>query len=102
MFSSIAASPVSTPSIPAIATNWSSSSPAMLAITAVPVVRRYGRWCSMKCAIPSLSRPIALSRPDAVSTVRGVGFPARGRNVNVLGITPPSRSSRTNGAISRT
>ena len=56
----------------------------------------------MKWSMPSLSRPIALSRPEAVSTVRGVGLPARGRTVTVLGITPPSRSSRTNGAISRT
>ena len=40
MFSSIAARPGSAPSISAIATNWSSSSPAMLAITAVPTVRR--------------------------------------------------------------
>ena len=45
--------------------------------------------------MPSLSRPIALSSPEAVSTVRGVGLPARGWNVTVLGITPPSRSSRT-------
>ena len=43
--------------------------------------------------MPSLSRPIALSRPEAVSTVRGVGLPALGRKVTVLGITPPSRSS---------
>ncbi len=28
--------------------------------------------------MPSLSRPIAFSRPAAVSTVRGVGLPARG------------------------
>ena len=52
--------------------------------------------------MPSLSRPMALSSPDAVSTVRGVGFPARGRNVTVLGITPPSRSRCTKPASSRT
>ncbi len=40
MFSSTAARPGSAPSRSAIATNWSSSSPAMLAITAVPTVRR--------------------------------------------------------------
>ena len=90
------------PSISAMATNWSSSSPAMLAITAVPTVRKYGRWWVMKCSMPSLSRPIALSIPDAVSAVRGVGLPARGLNVTVFGITPPSRSRRTKGAISRT
>ena len=47
--------------------------------------------------MPSLSRPMALSSPDAVSAVRGVGLPARGWNVTVLGITPPSRSIRMNG-----
>ena len=40
IFSSIAARPGSAPSISAMATNWSSSSPAMLAITAVPTVRK--------------------------------------------------------------
>src|SRR3954471_8225604 len=52
--------------------------------------------------MPSLSRPIALSRPDAVSTVLGVALPALGRAVTVFGITPPSRSRLKNGAISRT
>ena len=77
ILSSIAARPGSAPSISAIATNWSSSSPAMFAITAVPTVRKYGRWWSIKCWIPSLSRPIALRSPEAVSAVRGVGLPAR-------------------------
>ena len=35
--------------------------------------------------MPSLSRPIALSRPEAVSTVRGVGLPARGCGGHGLG-----------------
>ena len=56
----------------------------------------------MKCSMPSLSRPIALSSPEAVSAVRGVGLPARGLNVTVFGITPPSRSIRMKRSISRT
>ena len=102
MFSSIAARPGSVPSISAIATNWSSSSPAILAITAVPTVRRYGRWCSMKMGDPVVVQADRVEQPRGrLDRARG-RVARRGRNVTVLGITPPSRSRRTNGSISRT
>ena len=78
-FSSSPASPArSADACAAIATNSSSVLPAMLPMIAVGSVRRYGRWWAMKWSMPSLSRPMALSMPDGVSTVRGGGLPARG------------------------
>src|SRR5262249_52421211 len=50
---------------------------------------------------PSLSRPIEFKRPEAVSTVRGGGFPMRGRGVIVLGMIAPRRAKGTKAAISR-
>jgi hypothetical protein len=55
----------------------------------------------MKCSMPSLSSPMALSMPDGVSTVRGGGLPMRGWRVTVLGITPPSLAKSTTPSISR-
>src|SRR5437899_1921761 len=55
----------------------------------------------MKTSRPSLSRPIELSSPEAVSTVRGGGLPIRACGVIVLGMIPPSRANGTNAAISR-
>ena len=72
----------------------------MFPITAVGSVRRYGRWWLRKCSSPSLSSPIALSIPLAVSTVRGGALPARGAAVTVFGTTPPSLAKSTNPAIS--
>src|SRR5262249_5741162 len=51
--------------------------------------------------MPSLSRPMALSMPDGVSTVRGGGLPIRGCLVTVLGTMPPSLEKSTTPAISR-
>ena len=55
----------------------------------------------MNASSPSLSRPIELSSPEAVSTVRGGGLPIRAWGVIVLGMMPPSRAKGTNAAISR-
>ncbi len=46
----------------------------------------------MKASMPSLSNPIELSSPAAVSTVRQGGFPTRGSAVIVLGMTAPRLS----------
>ena len=44
--------------------------------------------------MPSLSRPMELSMPPVVSTVRGGGLPGRGSWVIVLGRTAPRRECR--------
>ena len=49
----------------------------------------------------SLSKPIELSIPPVVSTVRHGGLPARAANVIVLGKMPPRRARSTSPAISR-
>ena len=48
---------------------------------------------AMNRPMPSLSRPMELSMPAAVSTVRGGGLPARGLLVIVLGRMAPRRSN---------
>jgi len=48
--------------------------------------------------MPSLSSPMALSIPAAVSTVRGGAFPARGALVTVFGTMPPSFAKSTRPA----
>ena len=55
----------------------------------------------MKASMPSLSRPIELSMPAGVSTVRQGALPARGLRVTVLGRMPPSRERSTSPSISR-
>ena len=49
----------------------------------------------MKASMPSLSRPIELSMPAAVSIVRQGALPARGSCVIVLGRMPPRRRRST-------
>lgn len=51
--------------------------------------------------MPSLSKPIEFSNPDAVSTVRGGGLPMRGNGVTVFGMMPPSRANSAKDCISR-
>src|SRR5262249_32494074 len=55
----------------------------------------------MKWSMPSLSRPMALSMPDGVSTVRGGVLPMRGCRVTVLGMMPPRRGKGTVPAVPR-
>ena len=55
----------------------------------------------MNASMPSLSKPIELSSPAAVSTVRHGGLPTRGSAVIVLGMTAPSLPRSTRCCISR-
>ena len=55
----------------------------------------------MKASTPSLSNPIELSSPAAVSTVRQGGLPTRGSAVIVLGMTAPNCRRSTRCSISR-
>ena len=52
--------------------------PKKLAIAGVSTERRKGTLLAMKASMPTFCRPMALSIPPGVSTIRGVGLPARG------------------------
>ena len=99
--SSSAATPGTASSRAARATNSSIVAPAMLTITGAPQSSSQGSWVTRKASTPSLSRPMELSSPAAVSTVRQGTLPRRGCGVIVLGTTPPSRRRSTSPAISR-
>ena len=98
--SSRAAIPATPSSRRASATNSAAFAPAMLTITGAPQPARNGNCFSRKASTPSLSRPIELSRPEAVSTVRQGTLPFRGSGVIVLGTIPPSRARSMKPVIS--
>jgi hypothetical protein len=100
-FSSRAAIPATPSSRAARATNSSTFAPAMLTITGAPQPSSQGSCFARKASTPSLSRPIELSRPAAVSTVRQGTLPCRGCGVIVLGTMPPRRRRSTKPTISR-
>ena len=54
------------------------SAPQTLTMTAVSYFLSSGRTSAAKCSTPTPCRPMALIRPEAVSTSRGGGFPSRG------------------------
>ena len=54
--------------------------PKKFAMQGVSTVRRNGVLPAMNASMPTFCRPIALSMPAGVSTMRGVGLPARGCN----------------------
>ena len=101
MLSSIAAMPGTPSNCEASATKSACDPPAMLTITGAPHRTRKGSWCARNDSTPSLSRPIELSRPAAVSTVRHGTLPWRGRGVIVFGTMPPSRARSRKPVISR-
>ena len=86
---------------PASSTNSPSLAPAMLTITGAPQASSHGSSFSRNESMPSLSRPIELSRPAAVSIVRHGTLPCRGSGVIVFGTMPPSRARSTKPTISR-
>jgi hypothetical protein len=76
---------ISTPATPSawstmrVTSAYSSTvSPQTLTSTAVSYARSTGRTFSTKARTPTPCRPIALSSPDGVSTMRGVAQPSRG------------------------
>ena len=98
---SSAATPSKPSSRRAMATNSARLCPAMLTIIGVPSPARYGKWCAMNASMPSLSKPIELSMPAGVSTVRQGALPIRGSGVIVLGRMAPRRARSTMPSISR-
>ena len=54
----------------------------------------------MNRSMPTFCRPMALSIPAGVSTMRGGGLPGRGFRVTVLVTIPPSRGRSTKPANS--
>ncbi len=65
-------------------------SPATLTKTAGLMFSRRGNFSSMNLFSPILAKPIALSMPQSVSTILGVGLPFRGFRVMLLVMNPPS------------
>ncbi len=70
IFNSSAAIPATAFSRSAISTNSSCVRPAMLTMIGTPSVERYGMWWATNASSPSLSKPIELSMPAGVSSVR--------------------------------
>ena len=99
--SSTAAMPGTSSRRAARETNSSIVPPAMLTITGAPQPSSQGSCFARKASTPSLSSPIELSRPAAVSTVRHGTLPWRGNGVIVFGTMPPSRARSMSPAISR-
>ena len=58
--------------------------PKKLTIAGVLTVLRNGTFFVMNASIPTFCRPIAFSIPPGVSTIRGVGLPARGASESPL------------------
>jgi hypothetical protein len=82
-------------------TNSSTVFPAIEAITVTPRLISHGRSSLMKFSTPLFWIPIALSIPDGVSHMRGVGFPFHGTSVMDLTMIPPRRVMSMNAAPSR-
>ena len=61
----------------------------MLTSTGTVQAAHWGAYCSMTAWTPTFCRPIELSIPAAVSTVRGGGLPARGCKVVPLQTMAP-------------
>ncbi len=90
MFSSSAATPSASERIRASSTYSSSVLPQMLTMTVARSRRSSGSFSRMKRWTPMPCRPIALSIPDGVSTIRSGGWPSRSLRKRPLTATPPS------------
>ncbi len=81
--------------------NSSALRPTTLTATRAPASRRNWRSVLQNCSTPGFWRPMALSIPDGVSAIRGVGRPRRGSRLTDLVTTPPMPARSRKAAISR-
>jgi hypothetical protein len=97
MFSSSAATPFASDSTRDTSTYSSIVDPQTLTITVAPSRSSSGSFSRTNRRTPMPCRPIALSIPDGVSTMRGGGWPSRSaRNRPLTAIAPSEdRSSRS-------
>ena len=80
--------------------NSSTVLPAIEMIGVAPRSSRKGRSLASHPSMPGFCRPIALSMPDGVSCMRGVGRPWRGSSVTDLTSTAPRSAMSKNRSIS--
>src|SRR6266487_1102774 len=101
MFTSIAVTPAASDRRPASSAYSSTLPPAMDTIARAPRDSSQGRSRWRNASMPGLCRPIELSMPLSVSTIRGVGRPARGSSMTDLVTTPPIFDTSKNCESSR-
>src|SRR6185503_4839883 len=92
---SSAATPSASERILASSTYSSSVVPQMLTMTDAPSRCSSGSFSAMNRWTPMPCRPIALSMPDGVSTMRGGGCPSRSARNSPFTATPPSDDRST-------
>ena len=91
MFSSRAATPGTPSRAAASSPNSAAVSPATFTITGVSHSAHTGAISATMRSTPGFCRPMELSIPAGVSTVRGWGLPSRGRSVTAFVTNAPSR-----------
>ena len=90
MLTSMSATPSTSRSAWASSVYSCTELPAIDTTGRAPRSSSHGRSLARKASIPGPCRPIELSIPLAVSAIRGVGRPARGRRITDFVTTPPS------------
>ena len=101
MFSSSAATPSTSDRMRETSTYSSIELPHTLTMTTAPRRRSSGIFSRMNRCTPMPCRPIALSMPEGVSTIRGGGCPSRSFRNRPFTTTAPSDDRSTMSAYSR-
>ena len=100
MLISMAATPSASDRIRAISAYSSTVEPQMLTMTTARRRRRAGSFPATKARTPMPCRPMALSMPLGVSTMRGGACPSRASRNSPLTATAPSADRSTRSAYS--
>ncbi len=97
ILTSMAATPACPSSLLATSAYSSIVSPNMLATTLVSIPSSRGSFSEMNASTPTFCRPMALSIPHGVSTMRGAGLPCRGFRESPFTTIAPRREMSVYG-----
>ena len=89
--------PANASRLAAICPNSSTANPAIFTTTCASKLANKGHCFSTKASSPGFCKPMELSIPAGVSTMRWGGLPPRGCGVMVLVTSPPKRAKSVSG-----